>query len=284
MPGLVIISFIAGAIVAGAVATALSRRRIERTREAERRARAAERLAEIGSMTAGLAHEIKNPLSTLVLNAQLLDEGIAELGIAEEEKGRLSRRVGSLRREADRLRGILTDFLDYAGEIRFDPKPVDLNTLVEELADFCLPQAEQAGVRLRVTLDESDGPLVVEVDAGHAKQAVLNLLLNAIQAMSGEANDGASAERELLLRTSRGASTGGQRLARVHVTDTGPGIAPEALDRVFQPYFSTRPGGTGLGLPTTRRLVEGQHGRIDVNSEPGKGTEFTLSFPMVPTV
>ncbi|MEX2219678.1 MAG: histidine kinase dimerization/phospho-acceptor domain-containing protein, partial [Phycisphaerales bacterium] len=128
-----LIGFGAGALAAAAAARLIVTHQLARIREAERRARAAERLAEVGAMTGGLAHEIKNPLSTIGLNAQLLNEAIDELSVAPEEKGRLSRRTGALRREVDRLRGILTDFLQYAGQLRLEPRPADLNAIVGEL-------------------------------------------------------------------------------------------------------------------------------------------------------
>src|SRR6187455_1156626 len=131
-----LVGFAAGILVTALAARALTRRHLSRLRGAERRARANERLAEIGAMTGGLAHEIKNPLSTIGLNAQLLAEGIDELDVDSESKGRLSRRVAALRREADRLRGVLSDFLQYAGQLRIDPHPADVNAVVEELADF----------------------------------------------------------------------------------------------------------------------------------------------------
>src|SRR5689334_1886159 len=120
-----LLCFAAGVLVTALAARLLVRRHVARLRAAERRARANERLAEIGAMTGGLAHEIKNPLSTIGLNAQLLAEGIDELSIDSDAKGRLSRRVSALRREADRLRGVLTDFLQYAGQMRIDPHPAD---------------------------------------------------------------------------------------------------------------------------------------------------------------
>jgi signal transduction histidine kinase len=131
---------------AAAVAAWIIDRHGRRVRVAERRAKGAERMAEIGAMTGGLAHEIKNPLSTIGLNAQLLQESLEELELDETERDRLLRRLDNLRRETDRLRGILTDFLDFAGEIRLQTENADLNTIVEELADFFLPQAEQPGV------------------------------------------------------------------------------------------------------------------------------------------
>jgi signal transduction histidine kinase len=279
-PGSLLIGFGLGVLVAAAASAWLVRRAIRRIRAAERRARNAERLAEIGAMTGGLAHEIKNPLSTIGLNAQLLAEGIDELSVPGEDKGRLSRRVGTLRREVDRLRGILTDFLQYAGTVRLDPRPTDLNGVVEELVDFFLPQAEKSGVRLRADL--AAGPLMGSLDAPLIKQAVLNLMLNAVQAMSppagGAGAAGADSPRELILRTAR-EDRGGAPSLVLHVIDTGPGMTPETQSKIFNPYFTTRAGGSGLGLPTARRLIEAHDGTIEVHSEPARGTDFTITLP-----
>lgn len=259
------------------------RRRLGRVREAERRARASERMAEIGAMTGGLAHEIKNPLSSIGLNAHLLAEQVDELPIDDTEaKGRMHRRVGALRREVERLRDILTDFLRFAGGVRIEPRVVDLNTVVEEMADFFTPQAEAAGVRLR--LDLAKGPLETNLDPTHFKQALLNLLLNAVQAMSPAttADEAPTSPiggpREIILRTERRKTPGGPTVA-AHVIDTGPGIEAERLTQIFTPYFTTKAAGSGLGLPTTRRLVEEHGGRIEVVSAPGRGTDFVITLP-----
>lgn len=272
-----LIGLVVGALGAGVVARWAFKTQSARIRSAERRARSAERLAELGAMTGGLAHEIKNPLSTVGLNAQLLSEGIEELSITEEEKGRLVRRVQSLRREVERLRGILTDFLQFAGELRLDRKPSDLNTAVEELVDFFLPQAEKSGVRLRSEL--APGVLTADVDVSHIKQAVLNLLLNATQAMTSEPVDGGH-PRELIVRTNRTMDAEKRAVAHIHVIDTGPGMSQETIGKIFRPYFTTKSGGTGLGLPTARRIVEAHEGRLEVHSEPGRGTDFCLTVPI----
>ncbi len=252
---------------------------MERLREAERRARSAERLAEVGAMTGGLAHEIKNPLSTIGLNAQLLAEGLDDLqGVDPDARQRLSRRLSSLRREAERLRGILTDFLNFAGEIRLDLAPADLNRVIEELSDFFLPQAQQQGVHLRTEL--SAEPLMGMVDAAHLKQAVLNLMLNAVQAMSQNAP---GTPKELILRTCSEAVPGGGAFNQLHVIDTGPGIQATVMSKLFTPYFTTKSGGTGLGLPTTRRLIEAHHGKIDVHTEAGRGTDFVITLIATPS-
>ncbi len=276
------ISFLAGAGVAGVIARALVVRHMRRVRVAERRARAAEHLAQVGAMTGGLAHEIKNPLSTIGLNAQLLAEAIADAPLEGDERSRLMRRTDALRRESERLRGILTDFLSYAGELRLDRQATDLNQLVEELVDFFLPQAERHGVRLRADL--APGELVVDLDGPHVKQALLNLMLNALQAMRPDGEPSRDGDRpapgDIILRTARAREEDGSPTAQVHVIDTGPGIPAETLGKVFEPYFTTKRGGTGLGLPTTRRIVEAHGGRLSVHSEAGKGTDVGLIFPV----
>ncbi|HRQ71579.1 MAG TPA: ATP-binding protein [Phycisphaerales bacterium] len=268
-----LIGFAVGVVLAALAARRLLRRQVRRVRAAERRARGAERLAELGAMTSGLAHEIKNPLSTIGLNVQLLREGVGDIPGDSDEKARLLRRLESLGREVERLRGILTDFLDYAGELRLDSAPTDLNHVVGELIDFFMPQAERQRVRLRSDL--APGSLVAVVDAAHLKQALLNLMLNAVQAMAGQGDD---RPRELIVRTGREDDRDDAAFV-IHVIDTGPGIPAETLERIFNPYFTTRSGGTGLGLPTARRIVEAHGGRIEVHSEVGKGTDFAVVLP-----
>ncbi|MDX2147635.1 MAG: ATP-binding protein [Planctomycetota bacterium] len=282
-----------GVVAAAATSRVLVRRSLARAQLAERRARDAQRMAEIGAMTGGLAHEIKNPLSTIALNAQLLAEGVDELPVAPEEKGRLQRRTSALTREVERLRGILSDFLEYAGELRLAVAPAELNTMVEELSDFFMPQTAQQGVRLRTDLWPAPVPIHADVKA--LKQAVLNLMINATQAMQGSP---AGQARELILKTTVEPGVGGERpnrrserrevspareagpMAVLHVIDTGPGISPDKRQQIFQPYFTTKAGGTGLGLPTARRIVEAHEGRLEVISEVGRGTDFVIRLPL----
>ncbi len=250
----------------------VSQRFIRRARAAERRARDARRLAEIGAMTGGLAHEIKNPLSTIGLNAQLLAEAIHETPLPDDQKSRLVRRIDALRREAERLRDILTEFLRFAGSVHLELHPANLNDIVDEMVEFFLPQAEAAGVRVRIEL--SPRPLQVDIDATHFKQALLNLLLNATQAAGN-----ATGPKELILRTEQRKTPEGLQ-AVVHVIDTGPGIPEDKIDRIFEPYFTTKSGGTGLGLPTSRRLIEEHRGTIEAHSAPGKGADFVITLPV----
>lgn len=270
-----------GVVVMIPVTRLLLRRGERRARVAERRARQAERMAELGAMTGGLAHEIKNPLSTIGLNAQLLAEGLQESSAPAEERQRLGRRLESLRREVDRLRDILTDFLQFAGRVNIDPQPRDLVRLLDELCDFFLPQCEQAGVVLRCNLPAD--PINASVDEGLLKQALLNLMINAVQAMSRTAIatdsaarvDAASRHGELIIRISER-----HEAIEISVADTGPGIEPSRQEEIFRPYVSGRAGGTGLGLPIARRIVEEHGGTLTVNSAPGTGSAFVVRLPL----
>jgi signal transduction histidine kinase len=231
-------------------------------------------------MTRGLAHEIKNPLSTVALNAQLLREEILDSGIDDAARDRVTRRVDTLAREAARLRDILNDFLRYAGRMQLDRRAVDVRAVAEDLADFFLAQAEQAGVRLRTELP--DGPATAEIDPALVKQAVLNLLLNGLQAMEALPPD---APRTLTLRVAPVAAEGRGPAARpprvaVEVEDTGPGLAPEARAQAFEPYFTTKAGGNGLGLATARRIVEAHGGSIAV-ADGAPGARFRIELPAV---
>ncbi len=137
--------------------------------------------------------------------------------------------------------------------------------MIEEITDFFLPQAQAAKVVLRSSF--SDEPLPCRVDVKLIKQAMLNLLINAVQSM----DDGG----ELLIRASKA-----QGKVQVEVIDTGSGMKPDTLSKIFQVYYSTKKGGSGLGLPTTRRIIHEHGGTIRAESEPGKGTRFIITLPM----
>jgi signal transduction histidine kinase len=192
---------------------------------------------------------------------------------------RTRRRIDALTREIQRLKDILEDFLRFAGRVKLDLQPTDIHAIIGELADFYLPQAQAAKIQIRTQL--SADPPVAPADPSLLKQAVLNLMINATQAME-ETRRGPDQPHggcnELIIRTDR-ARVGGQEEFRIHVIDCGPGIPEDRIAKIFQPYFSTKRGGTGLGLPTARRIVEEHGGTITVHSEPGKGSDFIISLP-----
>lgn len=258
----VLLAFLGGVVAAVAIAAAVGLVVSRRYARLMRRTQRAERLAEMVQLTGGLAHEIKNPLSTIQLNLQLLQEDLPSESVVGS---RVHARLRTVRQEASRLREILDDFLRYAGRMTLECEPTDLNRLVEEVADFFMPQAAVNRVQLRVA--PSQEPVVAEIDPRLIKQAVLNLLLNATQAMT----DGG--ELIVGLRSEPG-------FARIEVTDTGPGIAEEIRARLFEAYFTTKKSGTGLGLPMTKRIADEHGGSIAVASEIGRGSVFALRLPL----
>jgi signal transduction histidine kinase len=253
---------VAGFLIAGAVAALLGMWAYKRFILLERRTQQAERLAEIGSLTGGLAHEIKNPLSTVQLNLALLQE---DLDPHNPAYSRLTNRLNVVQRETSRLRDILEDFLRYAGRLEIDRKPVELNQLLEELVDFFSPQAQAQRVQLR--LKKSPVLLTANIDPKLIKQALLNLMLNALQAMprGGEMILSVKPEDDHVC---------------LDVIDTGAGIPADVLPKIFQAYYTTKRGGTGIGLAMTKRIVEEHGGTISLQSEPEKGTDFTITLPV----
>lgn len=237
-----------------------------------------EQLVELSALTGGLAHEIRNPLSTLKMNLQLLDEDWQQVespnavqACAPQEIARRSRRrIATLVEEANHLERILQDFLQYVGKRELTCRDTDLNGLVGDLADFYRPQAEAHKIDLRVS--PAADPLVCHIDASVVKQAVLNLLINAQQAMP----DGGEVYVQV--------SAHSDAVARIDVIDTGPGIPEDQQDRVFKAYYSTKKGGTGLGLATARQIVREHNGRIHLYSAPGQGSCFTILLPRVKQV
>ncbi len=219
--------------------------------------------AEIAQLAGGLAHEIKNPLSTMGLNLDLLVEDFK--GSETPRDRRVLQKLERVRRETARLHDIVEDFLRFAKVHDLRLEPTDLNAVVDDLRDFCEPQAVDQGILLRTQYDPALPPVPLDVDL--FKQALWNLIRNAHHAMP----DGG----DLMLQTRREGDA-----AVLDVTDTGVGMTDDVAARVFDTFFSTRPGGSGLGLPTTRKVIEAHGGTIALQSAPGQGTRFTVRLPL----
>src|SRR5688572_23096601 len=217
---------------------------------------------EIARLAGGLAHEIKNPLSTIRLNMELLAEDLGEPQTPSQR--RACKRVDVVRRECQRLQSLLDDFLNYAKVRRLRLESSDLNHQIEDVLDFFAPEAEEAGVEIIRYLDPELPRVMLDREA--FRRALLNLLLNAKQAMP----DGG----QLVVRTAFEGDT-----VAVYLIDTGIGMDDRTASKMFEAFFSTKPGGSGLGLPTTQKIIAGHGGRISVQSEVGRGTQFTIALP-----
>ncbi len=226
---------------------------------------------ELGRLTGELAHEIKNPLSTIKVNLKLTAEDLetaksqAEGAQSVQHLTRALRKIAVVQREAGRLEQILEAFLRYFDRAEPQKASVDINDLVGDMVDFYSPQAQSRSITVRLGL--SAEPLICKIDADMLKQVILNLFLNAQQAIS--------AGGELIVRTARR-----EGYAQIQISDTGCGISPDKLPKIFDAYYSSRPEGSGLGLATARKIVEAHNGSISVDSEPGKGTSFTIELPL----
>ena len=218
---------------------------------------------ELAELAGGFVHEIKNHLSTFGLNLQLLAEDFNDPQTQRER--RAFERVQRLQNECERLVEVSNDFLRFSRIEQLNLQPCDLLEVLEELIDFFGPMARNSNIKVNRYLP-SDLPPVF-LDSEIFKQALLNLLLNAEQAMpkGGEVTIQAIISPENLT---------------LNLIDTGKGITAEALEKIFKPFYSTRPGGTGLGLPTTKKIIEAHGGTIEALSEPGKGTKFSIRLPL----
>jgi signal transduction histidine kinase len=219
-------------------------------------------LEELSRLTGGLAHEIKNPLSTIKVNLKLISE---ELNSKDADAARAARKIAVVQKETDRLEQILEDFLRYIRKTELHPVSVDINQLISDMTDFYSPQAASRSITLRTAL--YNDPLICKADGDMLKQVLLNLFINAQQAMP---NGG-----DLMLRTMKNENN-----AVIIVSDTGVGIEPENADKIFDAYYSTKTGGSGLGLSTSKKIIEAHNGSIKVDSVPQKGSSFTIQLPL----
>jgi PAS domain S-box-containing protein len=264
-------------LVAASVTPLVSMRRIAGTlvhleditdkRKREAQFRRAESLASLTTLAAGVAHEIKNPLGSISIHIQLLQRAVQRAGACEDKvlSGLLDRHLGVVTEEIERLNKIVVDFLFAVRPMDIELRETDPRELLRELAEFIGPEADQVGVRVELDLP-AEAPRVL-VDRRYMKQAILNLAKNALAAMPGGGRLGLALEIK-------------DDLVRIAVSDTGMGIPPETISKIFEPYYTTKETGTGLGLTITFKIVREHRGEIAVNSEPGRGSVFAITLPV----
>jgi len=237
---------------------------LERARsESERlheRLREAERLATAGELAAGMAHEIRNPLAAIVNATALLTD---ETGLTAEER---SSTLAALRTEARRLNRILSDFLQLARPQQARRAPGDIREVVQHVSALIRDDRSRAPrVDVRVAVDPTVPRFAFDRD--QVTQVLWNVALNGVEAMNGRGR--------LSLEVARKNDD-----VALAVSDTGPGIPSERLARVFEPFYTGKPNGSGLGLTIAERIVVAHGGRIEIDSQPGRGTRVTLLFPL----
>lgn len=236
---------------------------IRRNRDLEQARQSAARASYVGLLASGLAHEIRNPLNAMNMNLQMLEEELE--GIPQDQEHDFLELVESNKSEIKRLERLVNNFLAYARPSSPQLESLDLNELLLEIVRFLAVDFKQSEVMLEMEFE----PLLpnVEIDAAQFKQALMNLLVNARQVLPPGGR--------VIVRT-RAGSKGD---AVIEIEDDGPGIPAEKQERIFDVFYSSRGGGTGLGLPIARQIVEQHGGRIDLRSELGRGTTFCIHLP-----
>lgn len=235
----------------------------------------AERLATIGRLSAAIAHEIRNPLASISGSIEILRGSLPD---TEPESRQL---MDIAIREVERLNGLVTSLLDYARPSSEERRPLDLAEEVREIVQAF--ESEKRGAGQSIAVETAFEPGVrVEAAAGQIRQIVWNLLRNAAEAMPAGGRITLSVERSVAAARTGAAPSGAAatRSAVVVVTDTGAGIPKADLDHIFEPFFSTKSAGTGLGLATVARIVDDHQGAIEIASEVGRGTSVKIRLPV----
>ncbi|HZS55870.1 MAG TPA: ATP-binding protein [Bryobacteraceae bacterium] len=230
-------------------------------RRAEASLRRSERLAALGQLTAGLAHELRNPMGTIKASSEMLTKSSTQK--RPEVMLEMAGYIGS---EVDRMNSLISSFLDFARPLQIRPVEADLRAVAEDVLRQQNDSASKLGVTL--SLKMPDGPLIFAFDPDLLKVALANLVQNAIQA--------SKAGQDVELRV---APTDDD--VKIFVSDHGSGIQAEHLESIFNPFFTTKPNGVGLGLAIVSKIADEHDGQIRVFSEPGAGTRFELTIPKV---
>lgn len=232
-------------------------------RSREARLRRAENLASLTTLAAGVAHEIKNPLGSIGIHIQLVEKALKNPDSMDSEK--VQSYLAVVDEEVERLNKIVVDFLFAVRPMNITLEERDINGVVQEVLEFVGYELEEAGIELVSALGE--GLPKIELDDKYFKQAMMNIVKNAMSAMPEGGTLRVATEQR-----------GDQVLLRI--TDTGVGMSEEVQQKIFEPYFTTRDYGSGIGLTLVYKVVKEHNGDITVNSYEGKGSTFTISFPI----
>ena len=217
------------------------------------------KLAAIGGLAAGVAHEIRNPLSSI--------KGIASYYKSKFEDGSEDKEMaGVMIEEVDRLSRVISELLEFARPTKLNRKLSDMNELLKHSTR--LVEQEAAAKKVDIQLNLTSESIEADVDPDRLTQCFLNLFLNALQAMESGG------------RLTVSSSTGANGNVAIDIKDNGSGISAEDLSKIFDPYFTTKPKGTGLGLAIVHKIIEAHQGQIKVRSTIGQGTVFSIALPL----
>lgn len=241
-----------------------------------------DRLAALGQMAAGLAHEIRNPLAAIELTASLIKR---KLNFQPAHTTQLE----SIQSEVRKLNKIVTDCLEFVRPVKVSPEKVDLHSLLDESLANALSTVDREGIQITRSYQETPD---VPIDYAQMKQVLVNIMVNALQALGGKGTIRISCGPSSFFQR-KGSYTHGKfskkNLSRqvdlapyawIKIEDNGQGISEEVLSKIFYPFFTTKEKGSGIGLAIAQKIIDSHHGSIDVESEVGRGTAFTLKLPL----
>jgi PAS domain S-box-containing protein len=228
----------------------------------ERQLYSQNQLSTIGILASWVAHEVRNPLTAINVHLELLKEEM--LNPTEGSKEEIATIIQTIQSEVERLDNNVRGFLDFSKLPPLKREPIDLNQLIKSIEWFMSSEAQQADVKIATQLEEVLPK--ISADTNQLTLAIINLIKNGIQAMPSGGN--------LTLATCNNVES-----INLIITDEGEGIAPENMDKIFDFLFSTKPHGSGLGLPICKRIIKEHGAEITFESMPGKGATFTISFP-----
>jgi signal transduction histidine kinase len=240
--------------------------KLGRTRELEAKLYNAEKAVVVSRLASAIAHEIRNPLNYINLTLDHLRAAFAPTDPEKQEK--FNSLTKQLKLEVARINSRITEFLNYSRPAKLDPRPVDLYEAATDAMRIFEVQAAESNVATSVVRQGEVPPVIA--DAEVLRSALINLIINGFQAMDGSGGK---------LSVALSIVDDGHR-ARMEVTDSGRGIAPEDISKVFEPYYSTKETGTGLGLAIVKKAIEDHDGTISVKSKLGEGTTFTITLPV----
>ena len=228
-----------------------------------------ESFASLTALTAGVAHELKNPLGSISIYLQLMERQLMKQNLLENPEGfkkSLSEKIKVLKSEVERLNDIVVDFLSTVRPRNPNLQEEDLNQIIKNAVEIMVPDLEQHNIKLKLELEENLPELLL--DSGFVRQVLTNLISNAKDAMKSMGSG------TLTISTEKNSDS-----VILSVADTGEGISPENLTKIFDPYFTTKKSGTGIGLTLVYKIIRGMGGDISVNSRQGSGTTFHITLP-----
>ncbi len=246
---------------------------LTRVEQIEERGRLRDRLAALGEMAAAIAHEVKNPLASIEVMAGVLKRQLSQQPEALET-------LDDIIKEAKMANAIVVEVLEFVRPIQLQVEKVGLDEILKDSITLAEGQMRRGAVTIKTELDPAVPDLLG--DPHQLRQLFSNLLANAFEALGGEGH--VEIRSALIPDDELNGPDESTPLVSIEVRDNGPGIAPDDFERIFSPFFTTKPQGTGLGLAIVRKVVDAHDGRIDAVSAPGRGASFKVTLPVVPSV